>query len=363
MSGFDAAYVPGWDCHGLPIEHNVDKELGKKKHKLTKIQIRKHCRAYAEKFINIQRDEFKRLGVIGEWDAPYLTMNYKYEAAIAKEFGNFALEGSLFRSKKPVYWCSTCQTALAEAEIEYYDEVSHSIFVKFLLKDKDNIYKKIPAVSGKNIFVVIWTTTPWTLPANLGVALHPDFVYAVVNTKSQGALILAKDLVSQCMKKFGISDYSIESEIKASELENLKCFNPLYGRESVIILGRHVTLDVGTGCVHTAPGHGREDYELGLEYGLEIYSPVNDKGCFTDDVEFFKGEFVFETNRKINEKLKEKEALLAEEKIIHSYPHCWRCKNSVIFRATPQWFISMDKTGLRRKALQEIDKVKWIPAW
>ena len=361
MAGFDAVYVPGWDCHGLPIEHNVDKELGEKKKELSMAQIRRLCRKYAEKFIDIQREEFKRLGVMGVWDDPYLTMNYAYEATIAKECGKFAQDGSLFRSKKPIYWCFTCQTALAEAEIEYFDASTPSIYVKFPLKD--DLSKEQPALSGKDVFVVIWTTTPWTLPANLGIAVHPDFEYVAVDVGGGEAYILARDLVEACMLSFGITDYSIIGDIDPKTLENKNCGHPLYPRDSLMLLGNHVTLDAGTGCVHTAPGHGREDYEVGLAYGLEVYSPVDNRGCFSDDVDFFKGEFVFDANKSITAKLKESGALVHEESMEHSYPHCWRCKEPVIFRATPQWFISMEKTGLRQQSLEAIDNVQWIPRW
>ncbi|MEA3415899.1 MAG: isoleucine--tRNA ligase [Thermodesulfobacteriota bacterium] len=361
MSGFNAVYVPGWDCHGLPIEHNVDKEVGLKKKEISHDEFRKLCRSYAEKYIDIQREEFKRLGVMGEWENPYLTMNYGYEATIARECGKFALKGGLFRSKKPIYWCCSCKTALAEAEIEYKDESSPSIFVKFPLKD--NLGLEIPVLAGKKVFVIIWTTTPWTIPANLAVALHPDFIYAAVDTGKGEVFILARDLVEGCMKSFGLSDFSILAEIETGTLEGKRCFHPLYNRESLIILGDHVTLDAGTGCVHTAPGHGQEDYEAGLSYGLDVYSPVDDRGCFTDEVEFFNGQFVFKADREIVVRLRETGALIQDETIKHSYPHCWRCKKPVIFRATPQWFIPMDSTGLRKKALEEIDKVNWIPRW
>ena len=361
MEGFDAPYVPGWDCHGLPIEHNVDQKLGSKKNDMTQVEIRQQCRSYAEGFIDIQREEFKRLGVMGEWDNPYLTMKYRYEAIIAKECCKFALQGSLFKSKKPIHWCCSCKTALAEAEIEYADDKSPSVFVKFALKD--NLEQEIPELSGKKISVVIWTTTPWTLPANLAIALHPDFIYAAVEISGNEVLILAKDLVEDCMKTFGMEDYTIIKEFDAKILERKACLHPFYDRESMIILGDHVTLEAGTGCVHTAPGHGREDYEISLQYGIDAYSPVEDNGCFSDEVEFFNGKFVFKANQEIIQKLKETNALMAEESIAHSYPHCWRCKKPVIFRATPQWFISMDKTDLRKKSLQEIDRVKWIPSW
>jgi len=361
MAGFDAVYVPGWDCHGLPVEHNVEKDLGPKKLKMSQSEIRRLCRTYAEKFIDIQREEFKRLGVMGEWENPYLTMNYAYEATIARECNNFALEGSLFRSKKPIYWCCSCKTALAEAEIEYHDETSPSIFVKFLLQD--DVSHMFSGLVDKKVYVVIWTTTPWTIPANLAIALHPDIVYAVVDTKNGDVLILAKELVENCMKTFGISDYAILGDILADELERKRCRHPIYDRESLIIIGSHVNLEAGTGCVHTAPGHGREDYEVGLLYGLEAYSPVDDSGCFTPETDLFGGQFVFEANSNIVSHLQENGALIAREKMEHSYPHCWRCKKPVIFRATPQWFISMDKTGLRKNALKEIDRVTWIPHW
>ena len=361
MAGFDAVYVPGWDCHGLPIEHNVDKELGDKKKDLSMAQVRRLCRAYAEKFIDIQREEFKRLGVMGVWEDPYLTMNYAYEATIARECGKFALDGSLFRSKKPIYWCFTCQTALAEAEIEYFDASTPSVYVKFPLQD--DLSTDFPVLAGKDVFVVIWTTTPWTLPANLAIALHPDFKYVAVEVGGGEVYVLARDLVEACMQSFGITDYSIIADIDPKVLENKRCRHPLYQRDSLLLLGNHVTLEAGTGCVHTAPGHGREDYEVGLAYGLEVYSPVDNKGCFTDDVDYFQGEFVFNANRTINAKLRDIGALVHEESMQHSYPHCWRCKEPVIFRATPQWFISMEKTGLRQKSLEAIDNVQWIPRW
>ena len=362
MAGYNSIYVPGWDCHGLPIEHNVDKELGRKKKNMTQAEIRKLCRLYAKKYIDIQREEFKRLGVMGEWDNPYLTMNYEYEATIAKECGKFAENKGLVRSKKPILWCSKCQTALAEAEIEYSDETSPSIFVKFPMIDQlDNDVLQLS--NDKKVFIVIWTTTPWTIPANLAVSLHPDFVYCAIDAGNNEVFIIAKDLVESCMKTFKIFDFKIIAEIEAQSLEHKKCRHPIYDRNSTIILGSHVTLEAGTGCVHTAPGHGREDYEIGLSYNIDVYSVVNEMGRFTDDVEFFKGMFVFDANNLIIDKLKEMETLVFSESIEHSYPHCWRCKKPVIFRATPQWFISMEKTDLRKKSLEAIDKVKWIPAW
>ncbi len=361
MAGLDAVYVPGWDCHGLPIEHNVEKELGPRKQQMSQAEIRAHCRSYAEKFIDIQRGEFKRLGVMGDWEDPYLTMKYAYEAVIARECCKFALDGSLFRSKKPIYWCCSCRTALAEAEIEYMDEASPSVYVRFALLD--DLSDLLPALSGKHVSAVIWTTTPWTLPANLAVALHPDFDYAAVDIGENRVLIIADELVQRCMRTFKIENYTVLGLVNARQLERKRCRHPFYERESLIVLGEHVTLEAGTGCVHTAPGHGREDYETGLAYGLDAYSPVNDFGRFTDEVAFFAGQFVFDANAPITEKLQTEGVLLAREKITHAYPHCWRCKKPVIFRATPQWFISMEKTGLRRKSLEAIDKVSWIPVW
>jgi isoleucyl-tRNA synthetase len=360
MAGFNAPYIPGWDCHGLPIEHNVDKKLGKKKREMTSVQVRQECRAYAAKFVKIQSDEFKRFGVTGEWDKPYLTMNYPYEARIAKECGEFALAGDMFLGKKPIYWCCSCQTALAEAEIEYHDHTSPSIYVKFPVKDD---LSEIIGNVDDEIFVVIWTTTPWTIPANLGICLHPDFIYNAVKTENQGVLIIAKDMTDKVMKEFGIENYSVLKEFSSKDIENKKCKHPIYDRESLIILGNHVTLEAGTGCVHTAPGHGADDYIVGKQYGLDCYSPVGNNGVFTNDVEYFGGQFIFKANASINEKLDSLNLLLKNENLSHSYPHCWRCKKPVIFRATPQWFISMDKLGLRKKTLEEINNVHWIPSW
>ncbi|HOI93364.1 MAG TPA: isoleucine--tRNA ligase [Syntrophobacter fumaroxidans] len=360
MSGKDAVYVPGWDCHGLPIEHQVDKELGKRKQTMSQVEIRRHCRKYAEKFIDIQRNEFRRLGVLGEWNNPYLTMSYDYEASIARELGRFFQEGGVIRSKKPIYWCTSCKTALAEAEVEYHDHTSPSIYVKFPMSAGGRA--KFPELAGKDVAVLIWTTTPWTLPANLAIAVHPDFTYVAADVGRE-IWILARGLLESCMESFGIKDYRVLRTFEAEELRGLSCSHPFVDRESVIVTGTHVTLEAGTGCVHTAPGHGREDYDMALEYGLDVYSPVDDNGCFTADVPFFAGRFVFDANRAINAKLEETGKLILEKSITHSYPHCWRCKNPVIFRATEQWFISMEKNDLRGRALQWIDRVDWIPGW
>ncbi|MFP3929195.1 MAG: isoleucine--tRNA ligase, partial [Desulfobacteraceae bacterium] len=361
MGGYDAPYVPGWDCHGLPIEHKVDTELGPKKAEMNQVEFRGFCRRYAERFIDIQRREFKRLGVIGEWSNPYLTMNYGYEATIVREFGRFALNGGLIRSKKPIYWCPSCRTALAEAEVEYGPHTSPSIFVRFpLISD---ISAVVPALAGKDVSFVIWTTTPWTIPANLAIALHPDLDYAAVDIGDNQVLILAEGLTPVCMEAFGISSYRIITTIEAARLEHLEARHPLYDRSSKVVLAPYVTLEAGTGCVHTAPGHGREDYETGLNYGLDIYSPVDDSGCFTEDVEYFRGMNVFDANPEVNRALRDRGRLIHEEEITHDYPHCWRCKKPVIFRSTEQWFISMSRNNLREKALQAIRQVRWIPDW
>jgi isoleucyl-tRNA synthetase len=359
--GYDSVYVPGWDCHGLPIEHQVEKELGDQKLSMSQLELRHHCRAYAEKYIDIQRQEFKRLGVAGDWENPYLTMSYDYEATIARELGKFINQGSVYKSKKPIYWCSSCRTALAEAEVEYEEHESPSIYVKFPLID--DLSQRVSNLDRKKAFVIIWTTTPWTIPANLAIALHPDYDYAVVAFDDE-AWILAEELVEEVMAKAEISDYDILARLSAAELEGMKCNHPFIDRESVLVQAPYVTLDVGTGCVHTAPGHGREDYETALKYDLDIYSPVDDDGCFTHDVPYFASQFVFAANSGVNKKIAEVGNLVREEAITHSYPHCWRCKEPVIFRATEQWFISMESNGLREKALESIEKeVVWLPAW
>ncbi len=359
MSGFKSPYVPGWDCHGLPIEHQVLKNLGSKKEGMSQNEIRKLCREYAEKFIDIQREEFKRLGVFGDWDHPYLTMNFPYEAAIVREFGKFVGNKGVYKGKKPVYWCGSCETALAEAEVEYADHESPSVYVLFALPEAEKV---LPPLKGKKVSIVIWTTTPWTLIANLAVALHPAFDYVAVEAGGQ-VLILAEGLLAQSMEKFGIKDYTVIEKFKGKTLEGLKARHPFIDRDSLVILGDHVTLEAGTGAVHTAPGHGQEDYEVGLKYGLEVYAPVDHKGVFTKEAGDFAGQYVFKANKNIIELLKNKNALMAEEKISHSYPHCWRCKSPVIFRATEQWFISMKTNDLHKKTLENIQKVNWVPTW
>ena len=360
MVGFDSHYVPGWDCHGLPVEHEVEKSLGPKKAELSVVEIRRRCRDYAAKFVDIQREEFKRLGVFGEWETPYLTMSYDYQATIVREFGRFLLNGSVYKGKKPVHWCATCKTALAEAEVKYEDHRSPSVYVKF--KMISDVGKRFPNPKNLPVSVVIWTTTPWTIPANLAIAFHPDFIYVAVEVKDE-IYIMAEALLEEVMKKIKAQDYRILEKFRGSALEGLKCRHPFLDRDSLLILAPYITLDAGTGCVHTAPGHGQEDYESGVRYGLDIYSPVDDDGRFTPDVPFFAGQFVFSANEAVIKKLGETGALLKQEMMEHSYPHCWRTNDPIIFRATEQWFISMEKNGLRSKALKSIQEVEWIPHW
>ncbi|MCD6353060.1 MAG: isoleucine--tRNA ligase, partial [Proteobacteria bacterium] len=361
MDGYGVNYIPGWDCHGLPIEHEVDKRLGAKKKGLAPLEIRRSCREYAENFVAIQREEFERLGVLGDWENPYLTMAYDYQATIVREFGKFVEKKCIYRRKRPIQWCSTCHTALAEAEVEYKDHTSPSIYVKFPLVS--DIGDRVPLLrEEKNISVIIWTTTPWTIPANLAISFHPDFIYVAVRVKDE-IYILAEELLEATMAVIGVADYDIVASFPGTTMEKLICRHPFLDRDSLLVLGNHVTLETGTGCVHTAPGHGQEDYEAGLQYDLDIYAPVDDEGKFTKEVEFFSGQYVFDTNKAVNQKLKEVGALLKEEEIVHSYPHCWRCKNPIIFRATEQWFISIDKDGFREEALETIRKVQWIPHW
>ncbi len=360
MAGYYAPYIPGWDCHGLPIEHNVDMELGEKKKTIPKLAKRKACRTYAKKWIKIQKKEFERLGVLGDWDDPYLTINYSYEATIAREFNKFLLSDSVIRNKKPVYWCATCTTALAEAEVEYHDHTSPSIYVKF--KVEEDLSDIDPSLAGENIYVVIWTTTPWTLPANLAVALHPDFVYAAVEVDGE-TWILAEDLVEKVMEETEAGEYKIKSTFSSQGLENRKCRHPFMDRDSLLVLADYVTTEAGTGCVHTAPGHGTDDYHTGLKYGLDVLSPLDNEGVYTAEAGPYEGQKVPNVNSVINGDMAATGALIHESKLRHSYPHCWRCKKPVMYRATPQWFISMENNNLRTKALKAIEQVEWTPAW
>ena len=364
MAGYRAPYVLGWDCHGLPIEHQVLKELGDKKKGLDTLSIRKLCREYAEKYFRIQRDEFKRLGVLGDWDRPYLTMDPSYEATILREFGKFVAKDVVYKGLKPVLWCTVDQTALAEAEVEYEDHTSPSIYVKFPVVNPQG---KFRIEKPKGTHFVIWTTTPWTLMANRAISVNPHFIYRLVKTPV-GELIIAQDLIEPCMKAFGYQagDFEVTkgayAGLELAEPNPVLCRHPWLDLTVPVVLGDHVTKEHGTGSVHTAPGHGQEDYEVGQRYGLEVYAPVDSQGRFVKEVEHFGGQKVFEANAEIIKLLNSRGMLVKEEAITHSYPHCWRCKNPVIFRATEQWFVSMDEKGLRKQALEEIDRVKWIPA-
>ncbi len=360
MEGFLVPYLPGWDCHGLPIEIHVDKLLGGRKKDLSIIEFREECRRYALKFIDIQRAEFIRLGVFGEWAAPYLTMNPEYEAEVLRHLAAFFASGNIYKGLRPVHWCPHCQTALAEAEIEYKDRTSPSIYVKFPL-DSD-LSAKFPALAGKPVSILIWTTTPWTLPANLAIAFHPEHEYAAFESRGE-VFIVAKRLLPLVSEELGLGPPKILAAFPGKEMDRLKARHPWIRRESLLVLADYVTLEDGTGCVHTAPGHGHEDYLTGLAYGLEIYTPVDSEGKFIPQVERYGGQNVFSANKRITEDMAREGSLLKEAKITHSYPHCWRCKNPVIFRATSQWFISMDKTGLRQKAIEEVGRVNWIPPW
>ncbi|MFQ5509637.1 MAG: isoleucine--tRNA ligase [Leptospirillia bacterium] len=366
MSGLDAPYVPGWDCHGLPIEHQVLKKLGPKRHQMPQISIRRACREHAQKFIKVQKKEFARLGVLGDWDAPYLTMDPAYEADTLRQLARFVETGGVYKGKKPVHWCASCETALAEAEVEYADVTSSAIYVRFRLDD--DFAKRWNA--GRPVDILIWTTTPWTLPANKAICVNYDVVYQVVKHED-GDFIVAEDLVDSVCAAAGIE--SPEKGIKATASgflvdarnseRTVLAQHPFLDIQVPIIYGDHVTTEAGTGCVHTAPGHGQDDYEVGLAHGLEVYAPVDATGRYTQQVEHWAGMKVTEANPKIIEHLNEKGALLAHRPINHSYPHCWRCKNPILFRATAQWFISMDEKDLRQRTLAAIDRVEWIPKW
>ena len=360
MKGFDAGFIPGWDCHGLPIEHQVGKKLKEKKLSLEKSEIRKQCRVYAQEFVGIQKEEFKRLGVFADWENPYLTMDFSYEATVVREFGKFVQKGLVYKGLKPVHWCTSCKTALAEAEVEHNEHTSPSIYVKFPVQS--GIPQSVGVLNSEKLFMVIWTTTPWTLPANLAICLHPEFIYVAV-AHGDDTYIVAEDRLSMLVSEWEWKDYKILGSCKGADWENAVCRHPFIDRESKVILGEHVTLEQGTGCVHTAPGHGQDDYIVGLKYGLEPYNPVDDGGVFRPDVEHFGGMFVRKANPEIIQKLRQDGFLIHDENIKHSYPHCWRCHQPIIFRATNQWFISMDKRDLRKNALDGIGRTQWIPQW
>ena len=372
MAGFDAVYVPGWDCHGLPIEHQVDKELGRKRFEIDEVQKRKMCREYAEKYIDIQRDEFKRLGVFGDWERPYLTMSYDYEAATVRELARFIERGGVYLGLKPVHWAPGLRTALAEAEVEYEEITTPSIYVKFPIAEEQltSWAEKIPglgeAAQGSQVSVLIWTTTPWTLPANLALAFGASLEYGVFRHGDE-LLIFHEHFLPQLKelaeKEGASAAFEKVASFQGGEVEGLRARHPWIERDSLVVVADYVTLDQGTGVVHTAPGHGREDYETGLKYGLEVYSPVGDDGKFTAEVEHFAGQFVFDADPNIIAHLRDSGRLFAVEDYTHPYPHDWRSHRPTIFRATPQWFISMEHGDLRKRSLEEIRKVAWVPPW
>jgi len=414
MMGYDTPYVPGYDCHGLPIELYVDRKLGAKKANMSAVSIRRACREHAAQALKNQTRDFKRLGILGTWDDPYLTMSNHYEAETARMFARFVERGYVYKGARPVYWCIHDQTALAEAEVEYYQHTSPSVYVKFPLRSDPALID--PSLAGRKVFVLIWTTTPWTLPANLGIAVHPDFEYSAFEYNDE-VYIVASDLVEAVAGKCGLKTADGEqprvlARFPGSKLDRLECGHAWLDRPSLLMVGEHVTLggeadaetelDVaeaqkkapdskaGTGAVHTAPGHGHDDFVIGKRYGLDIYCPVDNAGRFTPEVEHFAGQRVFEANAEIVRFMKEQGVLLFTENYEHRYPHCWRCKNPVIFRATPQWFIAMDQAhettvekdedgrdrtnftdnlpetparSLRAAAISEIENVNWIPGW
>ncbi len=362
VAGFNAPYIPGWDCHGLPIEINVDKELGPRKARMNAVDIRHQCRRYAEKYVDLQRKDFKRLGVLGEWGSPYLTMNFEYEALTAELFLKFLEQGYVYRGLKPVYWCISDKTALAEAEVEYEDHRSRSIYVRYqFLGDPAKID---PALAGKKLWAIIWTTTPWTLPASMAVAFHPEFDYVVAGDGGEDAYIVESRRLEPVLAETGLSAPQILTHIPGARMERREMQHPFLDRKVLGVLANYVTAEDGTGCVHTAPGHGREDFETGTAYGLEVYCPVGEAGEFTEGLDEYKGKTVFDANEPIIELLKGRGALVGPAGwLTHSYPHCWRCHNPVIFRGSEQWFVRIDHERLRERSLEEIRRVTWMPEW
>jgi isoleucyl-tRNA synthetase len=363
LDGFDAPYKPGWDCHGLPIENKVESKVGKAGDKVTEAEFRQKCREYATKQIDNQRAEFKRLGIFGDWENPYLTMNFKNEADTVRALGKIIEKGHVYKGVKPVHWSWGAHSALAEAEVEYEDKTSTTIDVRFSPRDKNALLEKFGvADDNTDVSVVIWTTTPWTIPGNLAVCVHPELEYAMVACNGE-RLILAEELVNDAMQRYDIDTFKIEARATGASLENLVLQHPLYDRDSLLVVGDYVTTETGTGCVHTAPDHGVDDFYTGKRYNLELLDPVNDNGVFRNNVELFAGEHVSKVDAHMLEALTEAGKLVHSDKIRHSYPHCWRTKTPIIFRATPQWFVSMDKNDLRKDTLAEIQKVKWVPDW
>ncbi len=370
LSGFDAPYVPGWDCHGLPIELQVEKKIGKAGVKVSPAVFRKACREYAAKQVNLQKEAFIRLGILGDWQNPYLTMDFAFEADIVRSLGKISQNAHIAKGAKPVHWCTDCGSALAEAEVEYEDKHSPAVDVRFQVVDEEVFLSQchhVPEHEGSGpLSVVIWTTTPWTLPANQGVALNPELEYSIVQCEKDGnkeRLVVAEALLKDAMLRYDIENYHVIAYCKGAALERQLLQHPFYDRQVPIILGDHVTTEAGTGAVHTAPGHGQDDYVVGLKYGLPVDNPVGNDGVFLPNTEFFAGEHVFTANAHVLDVLEQQGKLLHHVAILHSYPHCWRHKTPIIFRATPQWFISMNKNKLREQALSEVKRVNWIPDW
>ncbi|TMO46779.1 MULTISPECIES: isoleucine--tRNA ligase [unclassified Pseudoalteromonas] len=370
LSDFDAPYVPGWDCHGLPIELMVEKKVGKPGVKVSAAEFREKCREYAKKQVEGQKTDFKRLGVFGDWDKPYLTMNFDFEANAIRVLGRIIKNGHLHKGAKPVHWCTDCGSALAEAEVEYQDKQSPAIDVRFEFADQEAVINAFELAEGHEgsgaVSTVIWTTTPWTLPANRAVAVHEKLEYALVQVDDEGAqqrLILGSELVKDAMDRYGFKHYHVLGYVKGAALENLQVAHPFYDFTVPVIVADHVTTDSGTGVVHTAPGHGQEDFAAGLAYGLEVANPVGANGVYLPDTPMFAGQHVFKANASVIDVLTENNALLHHHALTHSYPHCWRHKTPIIFRATPQWFVSMDQANLRQDSLNEIKKTEWLPEW
>ena len=377
MAGYDAPYVPGWDCHGLPIELNVDRELGARKRDMSVADFRRACRSYAERFVEIQRHGFKRLLVFGDWDDPYLTMNHAYQASIVRALGEFVERGLVYKGKKPVHWCIHCRTALAEAEVEYAPHSSPSIYVEFPLhqNSRERLGRRVPALAFRDVSVLIWTTTPWTIPANRAIAFHPDHVYGAYPVDGGRLVIVAEQLAAAVSGTIGRPFSDAVARFKGSDLEvpgepPVAFEHPLYGRESAAVLAEYVTLDQGTGAVHTAPGHGADDFYTGVKYGIEVDVPVTASGHFVKELPLFGGMRVFDANPEIEKALQERGRLWHREHFEHSYPHCWRCHNPVIFLATWQWFIRIDtgpsgttEGALREQAIAETNRVRWVPEW
>ena len=363
MLGFNAAYVPGWDCHGMPIEHQVLRELGPAGQKMSKLEIRARCREYARKYIGVQREEFQRLGVIGDWEHPYLTLDPEYEAEILRAFQELVQGGYIYRGLRSIQWCGTCRTALADAEVEYHPHTSPSITVAFAVAPQDPVLVRTAPGWNGPAEVVIWTTTPWTLPANLAIAVHPEADYVWAELTPPALTLVAAERLADLGQLLGVPEPAVRYRLKGRDLEGLQTLHPMYGRPAPLLFGTHVTLDQGTGCVHTAPGHGPEDFALGQRYGLRIYCPVDEAGRFTAEVETYAGRKIEAANPEIVAELRARGALRHETELEHSYPHCWRCKQPLLFRATEQWFLSVDHQRLRERARAEIERARWVPKW